>query len=311
MSKTACFYPIVGAMSGAVDYLGTKDWGTVNDTQAEFMEKFYHSGLAEASSMKNIETRASKVAQDLNDWMAERGFNIKLEDFEGNDFGVVSILDVMVEWADKGTRRKLRVNDTDFDAVRISNDFMTTFKVQGHEHDIARLDTKNANEFVYITKASKELESLPLMAEIKKLDLRSRIRREATTKYEDVIFPMVDLNQEVNIGWLKKVYTIQDTPQGKDKYEVAQALQQTKFRMNEVGARAESAVAIGMLRMASKPKPSLVIDGPFYVWIAREGLSMPLFAGYITPEDWKDPKTLGDQKPATDADRSRFSEEEI
>ena len=48
-------------------------------------------------------------------------------------------------------------------------------------------------------------------------------------------FPMVNINQQVDIGWLKGMQTV-------DKYDlsyyISQALQQNKLRINEVGARA-------------------------------------------------------------------------
>lgn len=301
MSKTACFYPIVGAMLGATEYLNTKDWNTINETQAEFLEKFYLRSTAEAASMENIETRASTIASELNDWMKERGFSIQLEDFQDGDFGVVSILDVLVEWVAKGVRRPLMHQGKEYDGVFMKKNF-TYFKVKGHDEVVVKLDTKVPGEFVYMTKAPKELESLDLMNEVRKLDLRARIRREEVeTEYGGLVFPMIDLNQQVDITWLKSAYTMQ----GSKKWSIVQALQQTKFRMNEVGARAESAVALGMRCLSMQiPKPPLMIDEPFFLWIAREGLTMPLFAGYLTPDDWKDPKTLGDAEDSGAAEEA-------
>ena len=34
------------------------------------------------------------------------------------------------------------------------------------------------------------------------------------------------------------------------------------------------------------------IDKPFYLWIERPGMSIPLFTAYIDPIDWKKPDTL-------------------
>jgi hypothetical protein len=39
----------------------------------------------------------------------------------------------------------------------------------------------------------------------------------------------------------------------------------------------------------TRPKPTLEINRPFYLWIMRPGMSIPLFAAYIDYEDWKQP----------------------
>jgi hypothetical protein len=76
-------------------------------------------------------------------------------------------------------------------------------------------------------------------------------------------------------------------------YRIKQAKQQTKFKMNHIGAKAESAAAFGFaFECCSMPKPDLVIDKPFYAWMTRKGLDVPYFAGYIDTSDWKDPGEL-------------------
>lgn len=293
MSKTACFYPIVGALQGALNYLSAKDWNTVNDTQRDFLAKFYGDATSETPSMKELETRASKVAAELNNFLQERGFTIKLDDFNDNEFGVVSILDVLVEWLDTGKRRKLypvkddgTVTKEPYDAVYLDDNFQV-FVSPNHNQPIARLDTKKEGEYVFLTKHPQSIENLDLMTVVKNLE--SSLEPDNKTYWDAVMFPMVDLNQEVDIDWLKSMFTLV----GMDKWEIAKALQQTKFRMNEVGARAESAVALQMrCASAMRHDPTLKIDGPFLVWMSRKGLSMPFFAGHITEEDWKDPKTL-------------------
>lgn len=66
---------------------------------------------------------------------------------------------------------------------------------------------------------------------------------------------------------------------------IAQAEQQTKFSMDETGARVEDAVVLAVIQCMLQP--AYVLDKPFYVWIHREGAPEPYFAGYITPQDWK------------------------
>jgi hypothetical protein len=64
--------------------------------------------------------------------------------------------------------------------------------------------------------------------------------------------------------------------------------------MNEVGARAESAVMLQVAAVAigPEPKPDHVIDRPFLVWFERDGLSRPLFAAYVVEDEWRNPGAI-------------------
>lgn len=73
-------------------------------------------------------------------------------------------------------------------------------------------------------------------------------------------------------------------------YRIRQALQETRFQMNEKGARAQSAVAIEIcVKCIQQPTPTFDITEPFYIWIERPGMSVPLFAAYVDQVDWKEP----------------------
>ncbi len=107
-----------------------------------------------------------------------------------------------------------------------------------------------------------------------------------------VVFPMIEYNEVVDISWIRGMAA--RVPDGLPWY-ISQALQQTKFRMNEIGVKVESAVAMGM-RLGycpgPPPKPDLIIDKPFLLWISRPGMSHPLFIGYFVEKDWKRPEKL-------------------
>jgi hypothetical protein len=110
-----------------------------------------------------------------------------------------------------------------------------------------------------------------------------------------VIFPFVDHNAEVDISffvdmWFKGVGVRTGTI---GKYKVIEAKQQTKFAMNHIGAKAESAAAFAFaLECIMASEPALVLNNTFYVWMTRDGMSAPYFAGCIDESDWKDPGEL-------------------
>jgi len=106
---------------------------------------------------------------------------------------------------------------------------------------------------------------------------------------------MVNLDELVDISWLLGMETTAESGQ---RAWVSQAKQQTILKMNEVGARAKSAVAIAVTRSIEMPKPDMVINGPFLVWFEREGLAPSRSSsGHITQEDWRNPGDISKVVP--------------
>ncbi len=97
---------------------------------------------------------------------------------------------------------------------------------------------------------------------------------------------MVDLDLKVALQWLKGMWTL---PQSGPQLKVRQAFRQTKVKMNEEGVRIEEAAAVGIAFAAVLLPHRHVIDRPFLMWVHRPGLSLPLFVGYMSEEDWKNP----------------------
>jgi serine protease inhibitor len=100
---------------------------------------------------------------------------------------------------------------------------------------------------------------------------------------------MVKLAQTPNISWLVDLEA--DGDDGRP-YLIAEALQQTRLRMNEFGVRAESAVALAVAAGSFRSAPRYVLDRPFLIWIERTGLSIPLFVGHIGTDDWDNPGSI-------------------
>jgi len=109
--------------------------------------------------------------------------------------------------------------------------------------------------------------------------------------FDGLVFPMVHLEQAVGLGWLAGLVT--DDEEGLP-WEIEAALERNRLRMNEVGARAESAVMLQMVWAAIGPEPKSdhVIDRPFLVWFERDGLSRPLFAAYVVEDEWRNPGAI-------------------
>lgn len=103
--------------------------------------------------------------------------------------------------------------------------------------------------------------------------------------FGSLVFPMVDLDMRPDISWLIGMDT-----EGDDGLPgiILQAVQQTRYAMDTVGAKVENAAAVGLAR-GVVPLADHVIDRPFLAIVRRPGLTQPLFAGYIATDCWRKP----------------------
>lgn len=294
MSTTQVLLPIVGAVEQMSEYLGgvrigeRRQWGTNNTTQSRFLDGVYRPTHTLIQAIPEIESVAARSAEEINAFLAAHGFSIRLDPFtDPRDFGVASVLDVLVEWLERGDVQPIRTGGREYPGVRIpaKHRRVAFLRERAFPNPIACLTTKSGDR-VYLTVL--DAARVPdLITDPKSLPSLDHSGEERGLG--GVVFPMVSLDQEVDISWLLGLSTT-----GADGLVaiVNQAKQQTRFKMNEVGARAESAVALGVMRSYTPPQPDLVIDQPFLCWIERPGIPVPLFLGHITPDDWKNPGSL-------------------
>jgi len=290
MSQTAVTCPIVAALKGAEMFLdGPLHWTAKNLIQVEFLKRCFELDGDRVAAFKEIESLASANAEEINAFLKAKGFDTALEKFKEGEFGVASVLNILVEWLEKGQKTKLKHADgTEYPAVHLRKNF-EVFQHSWHFEPVVRLKTKSG-DMLYMTACVDPETKDDGFSLIKKIDEITYDLQPAVLAYGAVIFPMVELDQKVDITWLVGLKTVDYHGY---PWEISQAKQQTKFRMNEVGARAESAVATRMRGItAARPGHTLVINDSFLLWIERPGLSQPLFTAHITPDHWKEPTAL-------------------
>lgn len=305
MSNTVVRAPLIAALVAAEEEVKKTDgaegviWKTVNEIQTRFLDAGFLSDRSDLSGYSETELRSwvSWVAAELNDILRKEGFSIHLDDFSPGKFGVVSILDVLVEWLAEGTSDTIPTQGgREYPGVymepsaSIDGTPTSLFEVltsEDHGYPVARVKTKS-DDLVYMTVADGSY------ADFELVDRITTIKRSLTLtsqEYDGLKFPMVDLDQEESLAWL--VGMVLSNP--KNDWAISQALQQTKFKMNQYGARVKSAVAVGLECLSiSLPKPILEIDKPFFLWIERPTVVTPVMYAYINEENWKDPGSLDD-----------------
>ncbi|HTK09047.1 MAG TPA: serpin family protein [Ktedonobacteraceae bacterium] len=294
MSSTAVIYPIVAALMKAEEFIGPhRVWQSVNRTQAVFLSEFFASCRQESLSIAEIESIASFSSGELNRFLRARGFRIELAPLQsGNDWkevGIVSVLDLSVNWSSPGLEMKVRGQDGKvYPGVYLIFAESRFYRAAHHDYPIVQLSTTSSDR-VYMTRLDSALADFELLHKVQQLSDSC----QPIDDYGEVIFPMVDLKQEVDISWLVNLET---TSAEGEPVKISHALQETHLALDEEGARAKSATAvIHKIGGVGVPKPLLVIDGPFLIWIERPGLMKPLFVGYITEENWKKPEKQKEQ----------------
>ena len=287
-------YPLVAALLKsekvlwAEDFLGPqRHWNSVNKKQAHFLGEFFTPCRPEIKEIPEIESVASYHVEEINTFLRQHKFNIQLRPFPPGDFGTASVLDLNLTWLEAGIPTKVQTyNRQLFPAVYLKGRGVELLQLDNHEEELVKLTTKSG-DIVYLTMLDQDIASeFDLLTTIQ--TLKQFPRRDEWSYYQGVIFPMVDLDLEINTQWLLGLYTQSDNG---IPAIISQALQQTKFKMNEFGARVKSAAAIAVTRGGPMP---YIINRPFLIWIERPGLSHPLFAGYITQEHWRNPGDLAD-----------------
>lgn len=295
-SRTLKTFPVLGCLAAAGDFLGKPcQWtavsGPAGDTQRRFLERFTPTTrIHEINALGNtLQRKASADAKVINDWLSEKGWpDVKVPPPGGPDgFCVASVLDVLVEWIKLGNKTTIRVENASFPAVSIGKDGVSAVRVPGHDSPIVQLATKSGDT-VFMTIHSQPASDDPFAIQSAVDTLRGKLANAVPVKQLlGTIFPMISHSDAEDLSWIINMRTFP----APDSHYIAYAVQRTRFRMNEQGARAQSAAAMALKR--SGPVGEwVIIDKPFLLWIERKGIELPLFAGWFGTDSWKDPGGL-------------------
>jgi hypothetical protein len=200
--------------------------------------------------------------------------------FFAEDFGV-GILKAAVSWLTKGQKVLRAYDEINYQFACLSD--TKTFQVFDtfYEQPVVRIKTVNEDE-VFICKANESFSELDLLSHTSKIQQDISLNN-IQEKYESVTFPCLKIKDEPDISWLKGLLLKSNKPNS--DYLVSSAKQQTKFEMDENGAKVESAAAVVMVRSCRVLK-HLVIDDSAHVWISRKNCKVPYFAARVEKDSW-------------------------
>lgn len=281
-------HTVAAALCAADEYLGSgRKWEFGRDGQAFAgrLDGLNRELPSVSDLLQSIAGKGPAGVKAVNEFLQKKGFSIQLvESTDRNGLYVASVLDEKVSWKFKGDAAKLKLKDDEREVDAVSMPWVrSVLKAPGHENPIVQIETQGRDK-VFMTKYDKPIpQDTSSLNELVK-DLSKSM--QPAEGYKGVTFPMVDFNNQGDMKELIGAHTVGTDGQ---PAVVAQAKYQHRLRMNEVGARAEAAAAMGMPRGISMEKP-VKIDGPFIVWFERDGV-IP-FAARITKDHMKRPANL-------------------
>lgn len=102
---TVYLHPTITAcLAKAEQALGVGQWVDTNLGQYELVNKLPELRALLADMPRGLmEAIGSDDADIINDWLADRGYQIKLNQFKPEEFGVAAALDVLAKWKIPGT----------------------------------------------------------------------------------------------------------------------------------------------------------------------------------------------------------------
>ena len=231
MSHTFVGAPIAAALVQSEDFIGPeRPWTAINSEQESFLQSFV-AARAELSRFTSDELRAwaSRDASELNAILEREGFAIRVPELGRDDFGVVSILDVLVEWLREGDRTEITCEGSRYPAVRL--DSFTVVNSPAIPTRSPCCPRSRATGSAWLLRINSGFR--PLGGDRGDSERAGAVARA----FESLVFPMVDLDQQVELEWIVGMRT---TDLDGRPVVITYGAQQTKLRMNVKGAHAES-----------------------------------------------------------------------
>ncbi len=293
MTRTLPILPLALALKAALKYAHRPAWYGCTTDQELFLTLLaeYETGLGQYDRW--VDATAAPTAAEINAWLAERGFDITLDDWtEEDSFGVAASSDVRVNWVEAGERSLVFTDNNSYPAfeldvkdgvaaVYVSADGQPVIEFQTKEGMIARIQMRDDPGSANALAAAGLKQHLAELGE-------AWLKRGAA--YDQVRVPMVLLSEKPDLGWL--IGAFMPKP-GAPNAKIAQAVGQVKFAMNELGARSKETVAIQVVYESALMTTVFEVSKAFLLTIGFEGVP-PVVVAHITEENWVDPGNLDD-----------------
>lgn len=267
--------------------------GNQNPTEnGQFLERYYEPAVLALTQriVEEVRGKGAKGTVDpVNQFLRENKFTIQLRGPIGpSDLALAAIMKIAMRWEVPGTSIDLLVE-------QMGGSYVPGVEMKKKRGGIRFTRSGSWREPIVEIKTNANQQTRFFMTmldeapgsffELYELGTRLATRSEQTdSRHSKIIFPKVDLRvirpELTEIIGLTAGDGI-----------VTQAMGESTFKMNEIGARAEDAAAVGIEKSPDMGH-YFILNKPLLVWATREGINLPLFAAWVNTQDWKDPGNL-------------------
>lgn len=272
-SRAISPYTLPTALAAADVFVGPRAvWSgdPNNREQAEFLETFrHHADIAE--EMKEIDRNATRFVDDHISWLKESGWEAQITQGGPNYIFMASVLRIGGFWQARG---EARVEDGIHRALLPE---VGVFSINDPKPAIT-VETKDGVEFL-MQQVDADISDKKQLKEASSA-LFARRKEQRRWQPASLDFPMVNLSIKANADHLLGITC--------GPFEVVDAKEQFRLKLNHEGGLAESAAEISALECCIM-KTSVIIDGPFLVTLYKEGMEMTPFAAYCDRDSWGSP----------------------
>ena len=278
-------WPIGACLEKVEQLVGERMWVPINEIQSTYLRALYYR--TRGVNLDVVESMASFSAQEVVNWLAKRGFTIEIEPFNPLQFGLASVLDVLLRWIEGNAERHTISSGDGSERAGVKiHGHIPFFKAEGHSEVVIEVPNRDEKTHVYMT----ILENPPTdeFGLVRLARQLSMTRTPLRLRFHGVIFPMIHLEEKRDLDW---IVGLRMTNGGNPPLRIHRAVQMVRLRMNEQGVRAQSA-AVMTMRAAGAPPVPFVINRPFLLWIERDGVDEPLYTAWLNYDSWKNPGGL-------------------
>jgi len=269
--------PFGSALRKALEMIGSDlEWvasGINKEKQQQLLDLLKYVFPADCESL-DMKTVGSRSADEINQFLADNGFDIKLDKLDPGGVGVASILKILMSWVYEGVDCDINAKDgANYKGVKMLKN-IECFTSPDIEGCIVRIQP-HEDFSLYLATASQPFDEQSMFALANELSKAKGVRFDV----KSVSFPEVDMDCHPDISWLCGLSAGRDF--------ISQAVMQTKFKLDKYGARAEAAVAVAVSRGISFDQKHVIFDKPFLAWIEKPGIEIPIFVSWCDYDSWK------------------------
>lgn len=278
MAKSIAFstFTMPAALAAADGLLGNPSWegNPDNERQMAWLERFrVRAGFA--CTMEEIRSNATQLFSEHVRWLAAQGWEAKLQEGTPGDLYLAAVLNLAAKWQEAGVA--YQEGGLHRAIVRKG-----VHVLDGGKHPLVEIATQHPSYTFCLQQVDTAPSSTRELSEI----ALEMVSQDAWGGDNHVDFPMVNMLVRDDASYMIGLRA------GAER--VAQAAEQLRLEMNEIGGRASAAAEVGTTRGMAPRSRVIKIEGPFIVAINHNGAPKDpekvVFAAYCDRDAWGKPE---------------------